>query len=593
MGFGGQSAYGFGSSDSGAGDITGGGTVNFISKFTPTGTSIGNSQIYDDGTFIGFATTTAIDTEKYRFTGGSIATQTIFPEDDDTYDLGTDDFRWANLFLASTIDYASDLDFVSTTTQATLTTAGIFTAKSFVANGTGGAGFVTLIGQTSAPSAPASGVSIYGDDVADRFAWIPASGFGITLDQFGLTANRAYTFPDANVQLAGQSATLTTGSVIFAGATGLLAQDNAKFFWDDTVDMLGIGTSTPSFDIHIAKTGNTDIMLDSAGTDISTYRGRTYGGTLALPTATLANSVLVALSGSGYDGTSFTTFRGAYVVQASETFTGSAQGTFLSFYTTTEGTTAITEKARMLHNGNWGFGLTAPTEKLQIAGNIAPDGNGTRDLGTSLLGWANLYLSSTIHYATTLGFTNAGTPRASLDTTGKFQMLQPVGTLTAWGNIFSNTADSNSVSNTATETNFNTAVTIPANSLTVGSRFRIFAWGIYSVANTGDTLTFRVKYGTTTLVLIATFTFTATQTNEAWNGVASIRVTAIGASGSMRADGNFFVQGARGGSTGTSNGDVTVDTTLARDLQISAKWNQATSGTTIKVQNMSIEFLKG
>jgi hypothetical protein len=39
--------------------------------------------------------------------------------------------------------------------------------------------------------------------------------------------------------------TFTQGSVIFAGAAGLLSQDNANFFWDDTNNSLGVGTAAP------------------------------------------------------------------------------------------------------------------------------------------------------------------------------------------------------------------------------------------------------------------------------------------------------------------------------------------------------------
>ena len=37
----------------------------------------------------------------------------------------------------------------------------------------------------------------------------------------------------------------TEGSVLFAGAGGVLQQDNSNFFWDDTNNRLGIGTTTP------------------------------------------------------------------------------------------------------------------------------------------------------------------------------------------------------------------------------------------------------------------------------------------------------------------------------------------------------------
>lgn len=44
----------------------------------------------------------------------------------------------------------------------------------------------------------------------------------------------------------GTTTTFTAGSVVFAGGGGTYTQDNAKFFWDDTNDRLGIGTATPS-----------------------------------------------------------------------------------------------------------------------------------------------------------------------------------------------------------------------------------------------------------------------------------------------------------------------------------------------------------
>jgi hypothetical protein len=53
-----------------------------------------------------------------------------------------------------------------------------------------------------------------------------------------------------NVTLSGK----TTGSVIFAGASGSLSQDNATFFWDNTNKRLGIGNNTPARSLDV--TGN-------------------------------------------------------------------------------------------------------------------------------------------------------------------------------------------------------------------------------------------------------------------------------------------------------------------------------------------------
>jgi predicted regulator of Ras-like GTPase activity (Roadblock/LC7/MglB family) len=48
---------------------------------------------------------------------------------------------------------------------------------------------------------------------------------------------------------------VTQGSVLFAGASGLLSQDNANFFWDDTNNHLGINTNTPACALDVNHNG--------------------------------------------------------------------------------------------------------------------------------------------------------------------------------------------------------------------------------------------------------------------------------------------------------------------------------------------------
>lgn len=66
------------------------------------------------------------------------------------------------------------------------------------------------------------------------------------------------------------------------------------------------------------------------------------------------------------------------------------------------------------NNGtNVGIDTSTPSEKLTVAGNIAPEADATRDLGTASLGWANLYMSSNIHYTASLIFTRSSVDKAA------------------------------------------------------------------------------------------------------------------------------------------------------------------------------------
>ena len=85
------------------------------------------------------------------------------------------------------------------------------------------------------------------------------------------TANRTVNFPDASGVVGLSAAALTAGSVVFAGAGGVLSQDNTNFFWDNTNKYLGIGnTGTPTapLDIHNGTVGQL-IQLNATSTNNS------------------------------------------------------------------------------------------------------------------------------------------------------------------------------------------------------------------------------------------------------------------------------------------------------------------------------------
>ena len=81
----------------------------------------------------------------------------------------------------------------------------------------------------------------------------------------GTLSVRALTNTDLPTILPGKGGTgtttaFTTGSVVFAGASGTYTQDNANLFWDNTNNYLGVGiNSSLSANVHIKGygTGNT------------------------------------------------------------------------------------------------------------------------------------------------------------------------------------------------------------------------------------------------------------------------------------------------------------------------------------------------
>lgn len=60
----------------------------------------------------------------------------------------------------------------------------------------------------------------------------------------------------------------TAGSVLFAGAAGVIQQDNANLFWDDGNNRLGIGLVAPTAPLHVAETGGGVVLvLEQTGAD--------------------------------------------------------------------------------------------------------------------------------------------------------------------------------------------------------------------------------------------------------------------------------------------------------------------------------------
>jgi hypothetical protein len=96
--------------------------------------------------------------------------------------------------------------------------------------------------QKNAIASPATGLQVYDTtlgslNVYNGTSWIALGAGG-----------------GGSMAIGGAITSATAGSVLFAGTSGVLAQDNANLFWDDANNRLGIGTATPLSTLHVNGT---------------------------------------------------------------------------------------------------------------------------------------------------------------------------------------------------------------------------------------------------------------------------------------------------------------------------------------------------
>lgn len=163
------------------------------------------------------------------------------------------------------------------------------------------------------------------------------------------------------------------------------------------------------------------------------------------------------------------------------------------------------------------------------------------------------------------------------------------------GCIFTQTADK-TVANTTTETSIvGTGVgglTLPANFFVAGKTIRIALSGVYStVAVTGDTVTIKVKYGSTVLALKATSALVTGGTNLFWGAEILVICRSTGGSGTVQVSGGVEYQIASAVTvtdelnhpSGTAGGGTaTIDTTASALLDVTITHSAANAANTVK-----------
>lgn len=139
-------------------------------------------------------------------------------------------------------------------------------------------------------------------DLGGTVTSVAASGgaTGLTFTGSPITTSGTLTLGGTLAVASGGTGTttaFTTGSVVFAGASGVYTQDNANLFWDDTNNRLGVGTAAPASRLDI---GSGDLRFSGAGQRIlGDMSNGTIANRLAFQTTTVNGNTNVHIIPNG------------------------------------------------------------------------------------------------------------------------------------------------------------------------------------------------------------------------------------------------------------------------------------------------------
>ena len=259
---------------------------------------------------------------------------------------------WVYSDATNVVDATTHLSSLTLGTDLAVSDGGTG-ASTFTANG------VIYGNTTSALLATAAGTTgqVLVGNTGGAPSWATLTGIGVTSFSAGTTGLTPSTATTGAITLAGTlgvanggtgtTTAFTTGSVVFAGASGVYSQDNANLFWDDTNNRLGIGTATPTATLTANGTAK---IGEGAASNTSKLMVNTLSGTSAgIQLIQDANE--------------------SWIIQ------NPASTNVLTFGN------SGTERMRITSGGDVGVGTSSPGAKLHVVGgNIAVDAD-SRKIG--------------------------------------------------------------------------------------------------------------------------------------------------------------------------------------------------------------------
>jgi hypothetical protein len=211
--------------------------------------------------------------------------------------------------------------------------------------------------------------------------YIRLAGTGLTKSSQTLSNNLSTGVSGGQSVVGGTAASnsLTLSSTSNATKGKILFGTSA---YDEVNNRLGIGTASPSSLLHNVSTASSpsgsdsqdnmfiDRYVGASGGVFSTVILRKARGSSTSPSAVQSSDGLGAFGFRGYGATGFSSGSRAFVgAIAAENWTDAAQGAYMTFNTTSNGTASGTERLRIDNDGNVLIGKTTNSGyKLDVNG---------------------------------------------------------------------------------------------------------------------------------------------------------------------------------------------------------------------------------
>lgn len=178
----------------------------------------------------------------------------------------------------------------------------------------------------------------------------------------GVAPNFAVTSNDSEANIGLNVDMLGNGPMTVIGVGGLRVNTN----FGSAPAAAASGTTLQTSGIA----GQANLILVDGFANSSQFIGRRADGNVAAPSALLANELITTFGGIGFGSSAYSSTAGRINIIAAENWSGSANGTYIDFFTTPLGTITDTQHMRLDSDGDLMIGTTTNdgVSNLQVSG---------------------------------------------------------------------------------------------------------------------------------------------------------------------------------------------------------------------------------